>query len=251
MKLESGQEVGEAVEQSLGILELLADAGVVHTPGTLARRLGIGRRRMMGLLGMLRRQGLVEVSGSGACALGLAAAGLAGRLLDSVGIIGRARPVLEDLARKHGELVYLSVLKDDDVIYLDVAGQGKGEEAWALLGKRFPSLLTSAGKVCRAQQSRDLLEKVLRGPIRSRRPEDLEERLVELDKIRARGIAVDVCEESCSVATAVRDYTGKVVCALTVRGPSVRMLNGRIEEEIAPSLIQGAASLSQKLGYAR
>lgn len=50
---------------------------------------------------------------------------------------------------------------------------------------------------------------------------------------------------------AVRDYAGKVVCALTVLGPSFRMLAGRIEYEIVPSLVEGAELLSMKFGYAK
>ena len=252
MKRESLHAIDEALELSMAILELLADTSVVHTEALLARQLGASRTKIHRLLGILGRQGLVEASGRGGYVLGVSVAGLARRLLDSVGIIGHARPVLEELARKHGEQVYLAVLKGDEVIYVDGADGAQGEGAWGLVGKRFPSLSTSAGKACRAQQSRDLLEKTLRGRKRgSLRRHDLEARLVEFERIRARGIAIELRAETCSVATAVKDYTGKVVCALAVQGPAVRMLSERIEEEIAPSLMQGAATLSQKFGCVR
>jgi DNA-binding IclR family transcriptional regulator len=53
------------------------------------------------------------------------------------------------------------------------------------------------------------------------------------------------------VAVAVRDYAGKVVGAITMLGPSFRMLAGRLESEIIPSMLEGAEMLSEKFGYAR
>jgi DNA-binding IclR family transcriptional regulator len=49
----------------------------------------------------------------------------------------------------------------------------------------------------------------------------------------------------------VRDYAGKVVGALTLLGPSFRMMTSRLENEIIPSLMEGAEMLSLKFGYAR
>jgi len=52
------------------------------------------------------------------------------------------------------------------------------------------------------------------------------------------------------VAVAVRDYAGKVVGAITMLGPSFRMFTDRLENEIIPSLMEGAELLSEKFGYA-
>lgn len=251
MKQEPVLHRTESVEHVIAILEMLTEDSPVHTAATVAGRLGISRNRAFRLLATLEARELVERDEHGAFSLGVAAAGLARRLLDKVSIIGHARPVLEELARRHGESVYLSVLKDDDVIFLDVADCVRDERAGSLVGKRFPSLATSAGKAIRALQSRDLLEKLLGDRRRRPRPVDLEAILAELEIIKQNGVAVDVREGTSSVATAVRDYAGKVVCALTVLGPSVRMLGCRIEQEIAPSLVEGAEELSLKFGYAK
>jgi DNA-binding IclR family transcriptional regulator len=66
------------------------------------------------------------------------------------------------------------------------------------------------------------------------------------------GVAVDcngLGEGISSVAVAVKDYAGKVIGAITLLAPSFRMLQERIEDEIIPSLIEGAALISGKLGY--
>jgi DNA-binding IclR family transcriptional regulator len=53
-----------------------------------------------------------------------------------------------------------------------------------------------------------------------------------------------------TVAVAVRDYAGKAVGAITMLGPSFRMLTDRLEREIIPSMILEAGRLSEKFGYA-
>jgi DNA-binding IclR family transcriptional regulator len=83
---------------------------------------------------------------------------------------------------------------------------------------------------------------------------DLEALENELETIRIKGVAIDVNglgDGLVGVAVAVRDYAGKVVAAITLLGPSFRMLADRLEEEIVPSLLEGAEMLSLKFGYAK
>lgn len=254
MQREKGAYRHDSVESVILILELLAEESAGLTAANISEVLGMRRNKVYRILSALELRGLVERNGRGVYLLGPFAVGLARRLLSCVSIVGHARPILEELARKHGEAVYLTVLRDDDVIFLDMAAGGRHEKASAFVGKRFPSLATAAGKVIRALHSRDLLEKTFGGRKKRERPFDLESVLAELDAIRSRGVAVDegaLDDGICSVATAVRDYAGKVVCALTVLGPSFRMLAGRIEDEIVPSLVEGAELLSMKFGYAK
>ncbi|ABB33499.1 transcriptional regulator, IclR family [Geobacter metallireducens RCH3] len=240
-----------SVEHVIALLETLTEDTPIHSVATISSRLGISRNKAFRLLATLESRELVEKDKHGSYRLGTAAADLARRLLDNVNIIGHARPVLNELARRHGEAVYLSVLKDDDVIFLDVADCAGVEGSGSLVGKRFPSLATSAGKAIRSLQSRDLLEKLLGGKRGRQRSVDLEAIIGELEVIRKHGVAIDEGGGTSSAATAVRDYTGKIVCALTVLGPSVRMLRDRIEKEIAPSLMEGAEVLSLRFGYAK
>lgn len=254
MRREEGAYRIDSIESIFAILELLAEDAPGLTAASIAGVLGLSRNKVFRLLSTLENRGFVERDVQGAYSLGPVAAGLARRLLNRVSIICHARPVLEELARKHGEAVYLTVLKDDEVIFLDMAGYALHEKAASFVGKRFPSLATAAGKAIRALQSRDLLEKLCGGRRKRGRGFDLESLFAELDAIRSKGVAVDAGsleEGMSSVAAAVRDYAGKVVCALTVLGPSFRMLAGRIEDEIVPSLMEGAELLSMKFGYAK
>ena len=75
---------------------------------------------------------------------------------------------------------------------------------------------------------------------------------MELAEIRKKGVAVDfggLGDGVCAVAVVIRDYAGKVVGALTLLAPSFRMLQERLEQEIIPSMLEGAEELSMKFGY--
>lgn len=254
--MQQGEGISGAMSMDdiFSILELLKVDGKGVTTAGVAAALGTSRVRASRFLVILDGRGIVERDERGAYTLSLSAVGLARHLMNKMSIIGHARPVLEELSKKHCEAVYLSVLRDDEVIILDVAEMYRKEAGASLVGKRFPALTTTAGKAIRAIQSRDLIEKLFRGRRKRVRKSDLTEIFDELDGIRSKGVAVDVgsLEEGMgSVAAAVRDYAGKVVCALTVLGPSFRMFTERIESEIAPSLMAGAELLSQKFGCAK
>lgn len=252
MRREDGIQRLDSVGNAIAILEYLSKDAPGFTIVHITRELGMKRSLASRLLSSLEECGFVERDVQGVYRLDLLAVGLGRRLLDRVSILDHARPILEGLARKHGEAVYLTVLRDDEVIFLDIADYTH-EQAASFIGKRSPSLGTAAGKAIRALQSRDLLAKCFRGR-RKQEKVDQESLFAELDAIKSRGVAVDAgtLEEGISsVATAVRDYAGKVVCALTVVAPTFRMLAGRIENEIVPSLVEGAELLSMKFGYAK
>jgi DNA-binding IclR family transcriptional regulator len=105
----------------------------------------------------------------------------------------------------------------------------------------------------KAVDSWDLLEKLCKRNKRPGRCPDLDRLASEMQEIRLSGVAVDdggLGEGIISVAVAVRDYAGKVVGAITMLGPSFRMLTERINDEIIPSMLQEADLLSKRFGYA-
>lgn len=239
----------ECIAQVTGILEIVVEHGAGLTEASIAWLLGDDRKRVLRLLTEMERHHLLKKNEQGGFVAGPLAVGLANRLLNSCSIVSHARPVLEQLASRHGEAAYLTVLSGDEVIFLDGADPCCDPPPSSFIGRSFPSLATSAGKAIRALQSRDLLK----GVLGRRRSIDLDRLQSELEQIRYQGFALGtgIPEEGItSAAAAVRDYAGKVVCALTVQGPSVRMVSSRIEE-IIPSLKEGAEFLSMRLGYAR
>jgi DNA-binding IclR family transcriptional regulator len=244
-----------AVEKAVEIIEVLSEETSSPTLPYLAERLTLSRNKVFRLLATLENKGLIErEEQTGIYRIALPAAELAQKILKNVNLIKIAHPIIENLARKHDEAVYMTVLYGDDVLFLDMVDSGQQVKAAPLVGERFPFFTNAAGKAIRALESRDILERCFKR--RSRKPPlpDRDQLEDELNQIRKNGVAVDaggLGEGIITVAVAVRDYAGKVVGALTLLGPSFRILTERLEQEIIPSLIEGAEILSFKFGYAK
>jgi DNA-binding IclR family transcriptional regulator len=245
----------QTVEKALELLETLTEEAGDATLPNLAKKLEISRNKAFRLLATLENRGLVErEEWSGNYRLGLSSVELAHRFLNCAGLIRHAHPIMEGLARKHDEAVYMTVLRGEEVLFLDMVDCDRQVKAASLVGKRFPFFTNAAGKVMKALESRDMLEKFAKQRKSKDSRPDIARLEDELNQIRDKGVAVDLeglGDGIISVAVAVRDYAGKVVGALTMLGPSFRMVADRLDSEIIPSLREGAEMLSMRFGYAR
>lgn len=249
MSREKGAYSVQAVIKAIDLLETLAQDGDSPTITVIEKKLDLSRNKAFRLLATLEDKGLVERNTlTGTYSLGLQAFQMAQHILKSANLIRLAHPVMEELAHKLNEAIYITVINNDEVLFLDMVDSFQQVKAVDLVGKRFPFFTNAAGKVLKSVSSFDL-----RGRGSKKRnipdPQTLE---LELDEIRKKGVAVDfggLGEGICAVAVVIRDYAGKVVGALTLLAPSFRMLQERLEQEIIPSMIEGAEELSMKFGY--
>ncbi|BET57570.1 IclR family transcriptional regulator [Geobacter sp. 60473] len=242
----------QIVSNALDMLELLAMRPANPSLGRLAGSLNLTRNKAYRLLSTLCERGLVEQDPeTGTYAIGVAALELAQRLIRQAPVVNHAHPIMEELARKHDEAVYMTVLRGDDVVFLDMVDCERQVKAMPLIGRRFPYFTNAAGKAIKALEGADPLN-LLKKRGRKNNSLDVGSLLSELHEIRHKGVAVDcggLGDGIVSVAVAVRDYAGKVVGAITMLVPSFRAVADRLESEIIPSLQEGADLLSMKLGH--
>lgn len=248
---DKGQYSVESVVKAIDLLEVLAQDGASPTIQVLSARLGLSSNKAFRLLATLEDKGLVEkCAHTGTYSLGLQAFEMAQHILKSDNLIRLAHPIMEELARKLDEAVYLTVANNDEVLFLDMVDSFQKVKAVDLVGKRFPFFTNAAGKVIRSVSSIDLFGRFSKKSAIPN-PKELE---LELDEIRKKGVAVDfngLGEGICAVAVVIRDYAGKVVGALTLLAPSFRMLQERLEQVIIPCMLEGGEQLSMKFGYSR
>ena len=248
---EKGLYSVQAVIKAIDLLEFLAQDGASPTIPVLAKKLEISRNKAFRLLATLEDKGLVEQSAdNGTFHLGLQAFEMAQHILKSDNLISMAHPILVELARKLDEAVYITVMNNDEVLFLDMVDSFQQIKTVDFVGRRFPFFTNAAGKVIKSVSSIDIFG---RSPRKKGIP-NLKELEMELEEIRQKGVEVDfggLGEGICAVAVVVRDYAGKVVGALTLLAPSFRMLQERLEEEVIPSMLEGAEQLSMKFGYTR
>lgn len=255
MERERGTYSVQTVVKAFDLLEALATEGFNSTIPVLAKKLELSRNKVFRLLATLEDKGLVERDETtGVYRLGLSAFEMAQHILQSASLIRLAHPVMEELARKHDEAIYITVMNNDEVLFLDMVDTFQQIKTVPLVGRRFPFFSNAPGKAIKAMSSSDAIEKMCKRRAAKNGIVDIKKLETELADIRKKGVAVDfggLGENICAVAVAIRDYAGKVVGALTLLAPSFRVVQERLEEEIIPSMLAGAEELSMKFGYAK
>ena len=255
MAQKKGAYTVESVHNAFEILDFLTEDRADATLKIIALKFGLTQNKTFRLLATLCENGLVEHDKfSGNFRLGINSFSLAQKLVGNSNIISIAHPVIEQLAHKHDEAVYMSIIRGDDVLFLDMADCHQQIKAVPLIGKTFPYFTNAAGKVMKALESAEVIEWLKskkRG--KAKNISDPEALALELLEIRSNGgVAIDaggLGEGLVSVAVAVKDYAGHVIGAISMHGPSFRLMKDRIENEIIPSLLEGAAIASQRFGY--
>jgi DNA-binding IclR family transcriptional regulator len=255
MDRERGTYSVQSVLKAFDLLEALATEDSIATIPLLSKKLDLSRNKIFRLLATLEDKGLIERDEpTGTFRLGMYAFEMAQHILKSTSLIRLAHPVMEELARKHDEAVYMTVMNNDEVLFLDMVDSFQQIKTTAMVGRRFPFFTNAAGKAIKAMSSSDMIERLGKRRASMDGIPDIKKLETELRDIRQSGVAVDfggLGEGICAVAIAIRDYAGKVVGALTMLAPSFRMLQERLEVEIIPSMRESAEILSTKFGYAK
>ncbi|HEX2770007.1 MAG TPA: IclR family transcriptional regulator C-terminal domain-containing protein, partial [Geobacteraceae bacterium] len=74
----------------------------------------------------------------------------------------------------------------------------------------------------------------------------------QLKRIAEQGYAIDNEELDIGVrciGAPIRDYTRRIIGALSISGPSMRLTDERMEKELIPIVKKAADDISTKLGY--
>lgn len=186
--------------------------------------------------------------------LGLSVLGLCGVVISHMTVHREAAPILERLAERVGETAYLGILEGTDVVYLSKVECKHPVRSLSHIGKKNPAHCTGTGKAILAFQPSKRIEEVIRnglipyGPRTITDPETFRRHLAD---IRNEGYAVcidEIADGVASVGAPVRDYTGEVIAAISVVGPTERLVPKLAQ--VIPEVVKGGREISQGLGYA-
>ena len=167
-----------------------------------------------------------------------------------------AREHLEAIQRETGETTNLVVLEGRDVVYVDKVDGRHSVRLFLEVGATIPAHTTGAGKAILAWRSSEDVKTLLGDAplVRStaRTLTTLEALHDDFVRIRRRGFATDNEEHEEGVAcvgTPVFDHRGVSVAALSISGPTPRVLNADTAD-LGALLREHAEAVSTKLGFA-
>jgi DNA-binding IclR family transcriptional regulator len=246
----------QSLERAFDLLEALAAGGELGVT-ELANRTGLVPSTAHRLLHTLTKRGYVTQSPeSGRYLLGYkvveVASGLEHRRERLRAV---ARPHLEGIQRATGETVNLVVLEADRVVYIDQVEGSRNVRMFTTVGTSVLAHSTGSGKAIMAfgppeapaalYGERELEQLTRRTLTTLAALED------DFKRIRRRGYALDNEEHEEGVgcvAAPVFDHTGRPCAAISVSGPTARILHEH-SSELGALLIERAGLVSEALGH--
>jgi IclR family KDG regulon transcriptional repressor len=220
----------------------------------LAGGVGLSKSTAHRFLATLQSAGYVEQDAdTGQYRAGLRLMELAGRVLARTELQSAAIEEMQALQRRTAESVNLVLLREGQAVYVAQVSSRATLRHDLEVGRRAPAHCTAAGKVLLAHNP-DAVDAVVRTrglPALTERsivsPDELQR---HLRQVAAQGYALDEEEHepgACCVAAPVRDSAGRVVAALSVSGPALRLTPERLRAT-APAVVEAAWRISRRLG---
>ncbi|NHN47856.1 IclR family transcriptional regulator [Halostella sp. JP-L12] len=166
---------------------------------------------------------------------------------DRLGIFETVKDELDDLAAETGELAQFATIEHGRAVYLYKTGGPKAVQTASTVGKREYLHCISLGKAMLAHLPRERVDEIVDRhglPGYTDRTITAREELYEaLDRVRDRGYAVDNEEKieglRC-VAAPVKSTGSGALGAVSISGPSSRMVGERFEEELPSKVMRSA-----------
>ena len=165
------------------------------------------------------------------------------------------RSYLEDLCNMFSETVNLGILSNGEVVIVCKNEPERRLRSRSEVGEREPLYCTALGKQFLMEFTEEEKEKHFAAIPMEKLTEhtitSLAEINAELEKVRKQGYSMDYmeyCEDLICIAAPIRDFTKKVVAAISVSLPENRYTKDK-GEKIIEQLQKKTAELSSFLGY--
>ena len=246
-----------SVLRAAQILESFSQDKFHYTNSELAAKLGLNKSTVTRLLYSLEKAGfLVRDPKTREYGLTHRLFRIGNIYINQVDLHKEAMPLLNQLMLSCKETVHLAILHGFEVFYLHKVEGPQSIRMASSVRNTAPSYCTGVGKALIAYLEKDDLDRFLKTfSLKRYTPNtisDPDALRLELERIRARGYAIDDSEHEHDVkcvAAPVRDRHGDVIAAISMAAPSFRMVREKIEAEFIPAVTQTAKEISKRLGY--
>ena len=250
------EKVNSNIDKTLSVLEAVSQNAKGVSLADIVKIVGLPKTTTFRILEILSAREYVawnadnERYSIGIKALEIGISGLIGLDIVDVSI-----PYLQDLSTTVGDTSFLAVYNNGDVVYLYKAEGTASIQTTARLGSRRPAYCTALGKVILAYQPIEETDRVLEKKRMKFTEKTVVDRIKlyeEFASIRRDGYSVD--DEGIEyglycMAVPIYNYTGNVVAAISVSGPTRRIQENR--EKIIGELKNVGATISRRLGYVK
>ncbi|MEW6374165.1 MAG: IclR family transcriptional regulator [Thermodesulfobacteriota bacterium] len=246
-----------SLERALQILCSFTFEKREMTLAELSKNLSLPKSTTYRLVSTLSDYGFLKKDGTTKChSLGLKLFELGGVVFNSFSLRKVASPYLNQLQAKLGKTIFLGILQDDELVYIDKKEDSKNPIRFSSeIGRHRPPFFGMLGQLLMAylpdQEVDRILERNPLRPITKKSITDKREFKRRLASIREQGFFVDkeeALDGITGIAASVRDYSGKVVGGVGV-GFISSSEDGEGVKSVIREVCKTAKLISQELGY--
>jgi len=222
----------------------------------ISRALKIPKSSTHNILQTLESEGFVERNeDTNKYNLGTRLIELGYRAQNDLAICRIAKPYLNGINQETDETVHLTLLDDDEVLYVDCVESKRRMRTYSVIGIKAPLYCTAVGKAILAELPEIYIKQIIKSKGLARLTDKTITTEADLYKdlanTRTRGYSIDNKEHEdqlTCVGAVIRDVNGEAFASLSVSGPSDRMTEERIVQ--IGDLVKNATSeISRKLGF--
>lgn len=222
----------------------------------IAKQIDINKSSVYRILSTLVQYGYIEQDEvTGRYKLGYKFLEISSKLLESIDLRAEAKPYLQELENETSEVIHLVVYDQGEVVYIEKLDGSQTLRMHSKVGKRAPMHCTSVGKAILAHLpasvALDILER--KGmPMHTDKTITNKERFIrELAEVKRNGFALDLEENEYGItciAAPIFDHLGKVIAAVSISGPTIRMNDERLKK-LQHRILQVGSQISARLGF--
>lgn len=247
----------QSLDRGLLLLDYVVSSDRPVALGKLADLLGVEKSSAHRLMATLIRHGYAMQDAQKGYIPGPAIMEQASKLGNRGDVHESAGPFLTQLANTTGETAHLGVLGRNQVVLTNCVASNHAVAVTSRVGEAEPLYCSALGKalICEYDQQRvkTLLGKGRLKKYTSKTIGSVSALIKECRRVRTELLAKDDEELRKGVrclAAPVKDFSGAVVAAIGISGPSDRLVDARFEQ-MGEHVKRIGINLSQKLGFVR
>ncbi|MHC6181512.1 IclR family transcriptional regulator [Clostridium sp. JNZ X4-2] len=251
--------MNKAILRGLDILKFIGESEEPVTIAELSRCLEIPKTSVFNIVNALVEKDFLSIEDKKlkSYELGIGAFKLGSLYLNKTELVNIADPILKWVADNVLETVFLAIVNNNELVYIDKKESKKALRTTANLGSIMPLYSTGLGKAVLATYSETEMNEYLssikllpRTKNTLINPEDL---LRDLEATRRRGYSISDEENEDGIfciGVPVYDNTGKAIAAVSISNLKIKK-NNESTEKHRKFAIKAALKISKKLGYTK
>jgi Transcriptional regulator len=229
----------KTLDNSLYVLECFTRERPKWGLRELATELGLNHTVVYRILATYQKHGiLTQDEETQKYRLGLKLLEYGSIIRDAFKISDVILPIMEKLAEKSNESVFLTWLDNDECICIEIIESSQDIKYALSSGSRTPLYMGASNKVIMAYLSPEAQKRIIAKGLPSKTGKSVlpEKLLQELHKIRTNGWAYttgEYSESTFGIAVPLFDNKGRIMASLAVCGPEYRIAEAKVKETLS------------------